>query len=263
MNILVISGFLGAGKTSFIKAMAKACERQFVVVENEFGEMNLDGPMLAQEEIATMSKEEALNKMEVWELTEGCICCSMNMDFSQSVLTIANALDPDYLLVEPSGVARPSRIIDHLRRIQYDRIRLLKPVTIIDAENYISNRRDFKDHFLDQINSAGTIVLSKSEQLDREDMLRIKEDLTVPEKCQFPLCHYSSWPKEKWYGLLDNYDESFIERFSELIDAERRESDAATDLGHGVDDTNLDAMEHMGFTSITCLNPADLISKLH
>ena len=75
MDILLIGGFLGAGKTSFIKAMTHATGRQFVVVENEFGNINIDSQAL----------RSGAPDMKVWELTEGCICCSMNMDFSMGI----------------------------------------------------------------------------------------------------------------------------------------------------------------------------------
>ena len=225
--------------------------------------------MLPKEDLENMSKEEALSKMEIWELTEGCICCSMNMDFSQSILTIANALDPDYLLVEPSGVAHPNRIFENLRNIQYNRIRLLKGITIMDGENYVEYRHTFPEHFNDQVESAGTLVLSKSEDLNEEDFLRIGADIGIPDDCTFPLRHYSKWEREDWFRLLEDYDPSFLEKFAEVLAEERAaehnhhhhvETHAH---GHSGADMDMEEMEHIGFTAIDCFNPADLIAKLH
>ena len=194
MKILIVSGFLGAGKTSFIKAMAKATGREFVIVENEFAEENIDSKVLSQ--------DQALAAMKIVELSEGCICCSLNLDFSFSVMTIANTLNPDYLIVEPSGVAQPTNILESLQKIKYEKIQLLAPVTILDAQNYQQQRRDFPNYFYDQVSVAGTLVLSKSEQLDPEDFKRVAADLDVADDVNFPLTHYENWPQEAWLDLL-------------------------------------------------------------
>lgn len=194
MDVLIISGFLGAGKTSFIKAMTKATGRQFVVVENEFGNINIDSKILSQ--------DKNQNEMKIYELTEGCICCSMNMDFSLSVMTIANTLNPDYILVEPSGVAMPSRILESLKKISYEKIGVLAPVVIVDSKNYREQKNFYPQYFNDQINSAGSVVLSKSEKLTEDDFKEIHDELEIKEGVNFPLEHYEKWPREKWLELL-------------------------------------------------------------
>lgn len=249
MKILVIAGFLGCGKTSFIKAMSKACKREFVVVENEFGELGLDGPLLSNNHKA-LSKEEALKEMKVWELTEGCVCCSMNIDFTQSVLTIANVLNPDYLLVEPSGVAKPSRIIENLRKIQYDQIQLLEPVSIIDAENYAYFRRDFPPYFEDQIQGAGSVILSKSENLSPSQFEAIAKELGLPENTNFPTQHYSQWSKDDWFRILRRLDGTSKAISEGRADAEHHNDPMAD-------------MESMGFRQLSLLNPDVLVGKLN
>ena len=117
MKILVVSGFLGAGKTTFIKEMAQKTKRDFVVMENEYGEVGIDKTILDEEK-----------DINIWELTEGCICCSMKSDFASSILTIANTLDPEYLIVEPTGVGVLSNVIHNIRQIEYERISLLSPL---------------------------------------------------------------------------------------------------------------------------------------
>ena len=195
MQVLIISGFLGAGKTSFIKAMTRATGRQFVVVENEFGNSNIDSKLLNQDDN---------NKMKIYELTEGCICCSMNMDFSLSVMTIANSLNPDYIIVEPSGVAMPSRILESLRKISYEKISLLAPVVIIDSKNFREQKNFYPEYFNDQLNTAGTVVLSKSENLSRSEFNEIYNELGIKDNINFSHEHYSKWPREKWLELLTN-----------------------------------------------------------
>ena len=100
MKILVVSGFLGAGKTTFIKEMSKQTGRDFVVMENEYAEAGMDRAFLEEEK-----------QINVWQLTEGCICCSMKNDFATSILTIANTLDPEYLIVEPTGIGVLSSVM--------------------------------------------------------------------------------------------------------------------------------------------------------
>lgn len=221
MQLLIISGFLGAGKTSFIQAMAKGTGRQFVIVENEFADANVDSKVLrakqndvsagnkmeAEQNSALHSAEDAPtipaeDSMNIWELSEGCICCSLNLDFSYSVLTIANTLDPDYLVVEPSGVAHLSAILEQLHKISYERIGILAPITIVDQQQYPMERAAYANYFFDQVGNAGTVVLSKSESLNPKDFKAIKKDLRIADDVDFPLTHYSKWQKEDWFKLL-------------------------------------------------------------
>ena len=96
MKILIVSGFLGAGKTTFIKALAKHTGKEFAILENEYGAAGIDKDRL--------ETELASGTVNIWEMTEGCICCSAKGDFALSVLSIANAVDPEYLVIEPTGV---------------------------------------------------------------------------------------------------------------------------------------------------------------
>ncbi len=248
MKVLIVSGFLGAGKTRFIKAMSKATNKKFVIVENEFAELDIDGNMLMQENRETNSED---SEMKVWQLSEGCICCSLNLDFAHSVLTIANALNPDYLVVEPSGIAHPSRIIKKLKRIAYDRIELLAPVTIIDAVNYNTSKRDFPDYFNDQIKTAGTILISKSENFSCDDFLNVKQNLNLVENIAFHKTHYSQWDKSDFEKLLhkkmivksDTDNEMILEFKSEDIVPEQK-------------------LENVSITDINLKNPVQLIHVL-
>ena len=196
MKILMISGFLGAGKTTFIKTLAQRTRRDFVVLENEYGGGNIDSRDLA-------SSNSGIN---IWELTEGCVCCTMKEDFATSVLTIANSLDPEYLIVEPTGVAKLSSLIANLRRIQYENIVLLKPLTILDYHHFETGRRDYGEIWLDQLQNAGTVVVSKTESAEVTALRALDDKLrALNPEAQLVTRHYSSLPDEWFLSLLDWY----------------------------------------------------------
>lgn len=155
MKILMVSGFLGAGKTTFIKTMARVTGRDFVVLENEYGQTDIDSQLLRSQA-----------DMEVYELAQGCVCCTMKQDFAASILTIANTLDPEFLIVEPTGVARLSSLMDNVGRIAYERIELMQPVAIVDGLLLERQLAAADEIFLDQVRNARTIVVSKVEHAD-------------------------------------------------------------------------------------------------
>ena len=169
MKVLIISGFLGAGKTTFIKEMIEKTKKQFAIMENEYGEVGIDGKLL--EDVNTDKK------INIYELTEGCICCSIKADFSNSVLTIANAINPQYLIVEPTGVGKLSAIIDNIKKITYEKIQLLKPITIVDVNNIQNNIKKYPDIYINQIENSSNIILSKCEGKQQEELEQIKQEL--------------------------------------------------------------------------------------
>ncbi|AEC02816.1 GTP-binding protein [Parasphaerochaeta coccoides] len=208
MKILIISGFLGAGKTTFIKSMVKKTGRQFVVVENEFGDVSVDGPLLSARE------QQEAQPPTIWELTEGCICCSMKLDFSNSVMTIANSLNPDYLIVEPSGVAFLGPILDNLKKICYgEAIQLLKPVTLVDYQHYKNSMVDYKDCITDQASHAGWVLLSKSESCHKDVFTEFASEVHAWNPASsVPDCHYEMLPRSWWKALLETpLDPSSVE----------------------------------------------------
>ncbi len=197
MKILVISGFLGAGKTTFIKELAHRTHKDFAVMENEYGEVGIDGQLLSGQ------GEEPSEKLNIWELTEGCICCSMKSDFASSILTIANTVDPEYLVVEPTGVGLLSKVMENIRQIQYDRISLLKPVTILDGNSFDHYLREYPEIYRDQIAAAGSILVSKMEGADKEDLGRLHAQLEkINPEAEIFTSHYTSNPDGWWEELL-------------------------------------------------------------
>ncbi len=193
MKILIISGFLGAGKTTFIQTLAKNTARDFVIYENEFGETNVDAETLKQDELS------------IWESTENCICCTGKTDFANAVLTISNALDPEYLVVEPSGVARLSALLENIGRVCYDRIGLLQPVTLVDGRSFVSQRKSAPELWEDQVRAAQTILCTKTESLlpaETEQLRALLSELNpAAELVTEP---YSQLPALWWEHLLES-----------------------------------------------------------
>ncbi|MEI0495522.1 GTP-binding protein [Brachyspira intermedia] len=201
MKILIVSGFLGAGKTTLIKEMANKTKRDFVVMENEYGDVDIDSNIL---------KDEGMN---IWELTEGCVCCTMKQDFASSILTISNSLDPEYLIVEPTGAAKLSNIINNIKQIEYERIVLLKPITIIDGNTFDSFINSYDDIYTDQILNGSKIIISKiesKEEYEKEDLIRKIKSLIM--RNNLPLDnieileeHYSNKDKKWWENILNSF----------------------------------------------------------
>lgn len=206
MKILIVSGFLGAGKTTLIKEMANKTKRDFVVMENEYGDVDIDSNIL---------KDEGMN---IWELTEGCVCCSMKQDFATSILTIANTLDPEYLIVEPTGVAKLGNIINNIRQIEYERIILLKPITVIDGNVFDSFISSYDNIYIDQLVNTSKIIISKTESKDKEENeelikkienVLIKNNVSLSE-IEILKEHYTKKNKEWWENILKSFlDEKY------------------------------------------------------
>ena len=207
MKVLVISGFLGAGKTTFIKELARRTHRDFAVMENEYGEVGIDGAVL----------DQSPEKLNIWELTEGCICCSRKSDFAASVLTIANTLDPEYLIVEPTGVGMLSKVLENLAQIQYEKITLLSPVTLVDGRAWDRCRREFPEIFMDQLSHAGTVLITKLESGDPEDLQAVASRLAelAPEARILPEA-YGNQPDSWFEGLLSKGLHGAIPQGSDL-----------------------------------------------
>ncbi len=153
MNILVVAGFLGAGKTTFIRELSRRCRRQIAVYENECGQADIDARILRDDEDLT-----------VWESLDNCICCTGKQDFASSVLTIANTIDPDILVVEPTGIARLSSVLANIDSVRYERIGLLPSIAIVGADTWVRQHDQFPSIYVDQVASAGTVIISKADR---------------------------------------------------------------------------------------------------
>lgn len=152
-KINIVSGFLGSGKTSFIKKLIKESDdfSKTVIIENEFGEVSIDGAILEREGLS------------VREINAGCICCSVAGDFSSSIKDIKKAFDPDKILIEPSGVGKLSDIKAICLKYP-DLFEINRSITIVDASKYFMYKVNFGDFYLDQIKNSDTIVFSRYSQ---------------------------------------------------------------------------------------------------
>ncbi len=160
-KIDIVSGFLGAGKTTLIKKLLKEAlaDTKVVLIENEFGEIGIDGGFL---------KEAGI---EIKEMNSGCICCSLVGDFGTSLKEVLDTYTPERILIEPSGVGKLSDVMRAVQDAMADReVVLNSAVAVVDAckcKMYIKN---FGEFFINQIAHAGTIVLSRTDKLSEEKL---------------------------------------------------------------------------------------------
>ena len=202
MKILLISGFLGAGKTTFIKEMAKNINLEFVVLENEYADIGVDGDFL---------DEKNLN---VWEMSEGCICCSMKGDFKSSIKKIYSEINPEYLIIEPTGVGMLSSIVENIREIDNNDIEILNPLTLIDVTSFNEYLETFNNFFIDNLKNTGKVILTKLENYNPFDIENIKDEiLKINSELEIITDDYRTFPKE-WFGeiLNKNIDNKIIDK---------------------------------------------------
>ena len=161
-KIDIVSGFLGAGKTTLIKKMVKEAYQgeKLVLIENEFGEINIDGGFLKDAGI------------QISEMSSGCICCSLVGDFGKALREVKEQFQPDRILIEPSGVGKLSDVIVAVENTVADipDMRLNSFVTVADAGKVKVYMKNFGEFYNNQIESAGTIILSRTQKLTQEKL---------------------------------------------------------------------------------------------
>ena len=166
-KIDIISGFLGAGKTTFIKKLLQEAisGEQVVLIENEFGEIGIDGGFLKDSGI------------EIREMNSGCICCSLVGDFGKSLSEVLTKYKPDRIIIEPSGVGKLSDVMKAVIDVSADMdVALNSAVTIVDAAKCKMYMKNFGEFFNNQIENAGTAVLSRT---DITDTAKIQKDVEM------------------------------------------------------------------------------------
>lgn len=165
-KIDIISGFLGAGKTTFIKKLLKEAiaGEKVVLIENEFGEIGIDGGFLKDAGI------------EIREMNSGCICCSLVGDFGRSLEEVLTKYEPDRVIIEPSGVGKLSDVMKAVCDVAGEiPVVLNGSVTVVDAQKCKMYMKNFGEFFNNQIESAGTIVLSRTDVADADKVAQCVE----------------------------------------------------------------------------------------
>ena len=165
-KIDIISGFLGAGKTTFIKKLLKEAiaGEKVVLIENEFGEIGIDGGFLKDSGI------------EIREMNSGCICCSLVGDFGRSLNEVLTKYTPDRVIIEPSGVGKLSDVMKAVCDVAGEiDVVLNGSVTVVDAQKCKMYMKNFGEFFNNQIESAGTIVLSRTDVADTDKVAQCVE----------------------------------------------------------------------------------------
>ena len=161
-KIDIVSGFLGAGKTTLIKKMlAEAYQgEKLVLIENEFGEISIDGGFLKE------------SGVQISEMSSGCICCSLVGDFGEALKDVYAQFRPDRILIEPSGVGKLSDVIMAVENTVKDMPEMVLNsfVTVADASKVKVYMKNFGEFYNNQIESAGTIILSRTQKLSQEKL---------------------------------------------------------------------------------------------
>ncbi len=161
-KIDIISGFLGAGKTTLIKKLLSEAYQgeKLVLIENEFGEISVDGGFLKD------------SGVEISEMSSGCICCSLVGDFGKALQEVEERFHPDRILIEPSGVGKLSDVVVAVQNTAKDNpaLKLNSFVTVADASKVKVYMKNFGEFYNNQIESAGTILLSRTQNLTQEKL---------------------------------------------------------------------------------------------
>ena len=162
-KIDIISGFLGAGKTTLIKKLvADAFQgEKLVIIENEFGEIGIDGGFL---------KESGI---QITEMNSGCICCSLVGDFGNALKDVLEKYSPDRVIIEPSGVGKLSDVIKAVKNIGDD-VKINSTAAVVDASKCKMYMKNYGEFYNNQIESAGTIILSRTQNISEEKLAKVR-----------------------------------------------------------------------------------------
>ena len=159
-KIDIYSGFLGAGKTTLIKKMITEsyAGQKLVLIENEFGEIGIDGGFL---------QDAGIN---ITEMNSGCICCSLVGDFGKALTQVINDYNPDRIVIEPSGVGKLSDVIAAVEKVTNENVSLDCTVAVVDAGKVKVYMKNFGEFYNNQIETASTIILSRTDMVPQQKL---------------------------------------------------------------------------------------------
>lgn len=169
VKIDIISGFLGAGKTTFIKHLLthfRKTGEKIVLLENEFGQVGIDGDLLK------------LDGFEVYEIAQGCICCTMKNDFIYTLNEILTKINPDRIIFEPSGIFIPDEVFSIVNSPEFsDKCYINTLFSIVDAQNYLKQKRKYTEFFQKQISYADVVVFSKVQNVSPDVVHEVEVEI--------------------------------------------------------------------------------------
>ena len=217
-KIDIFSGFLGAGKTTLIKKLIQEAYagEQLVLIENEFGEIGIDGAFLQEAGI------------EITEMNSGCICCSLVGDFSEALKKVLEQFHPDRILIEPSGVGKLSDIKRAVSGVLSDEVVINSCVAVVDAKKARVYRKNFGEFYVNQIESADCVVLSRSQDVSEE---RLHEVLDMVRELNAEATIVAApWDTLKGSDLLDAIENrDSLKASMEALKAEHHDEDECDD----------------------------------
>ena len=196
MEVQIVSGFLGAGKTTFLNKYLPLLKGKTVVIENEFGDVGLDGELIQGD-------------IPVKELYAGCICCSLALDFQKGIKELTEQFHPDRIVIEPSGVGRLTDVVKACGRAKEKEgidLRITKLIVILDITEFEDYIDGFGAFYLDQIQNAGLILLSHLEQVSKEEKNRLISE--IREVNPDAVIYEDDWRKMEGAALLELLDMS-------------------------------------------------------
>ncbi|MDY6065655.1 MAG: GTP-binding protein [Finegoldia sp.] len=195
MDLIIISGFLGSGKTTFINHLLGGLDERPAVLENEFGDVSIDSQLIKADNII--------------EINSGCICCSLKDDFKREIENI-KSMDYGLCLIEPTGLAKLSDVFNVVGQI--DEVKLLNAVTIVDCDSYLLFHEDFGPFFNDQIKNADIIYITDIEKLGKESIYKVYQMLKEQNSDAFI--------------IKENFLDIAREEILDLIKTERRKDNS-------------------------------------
>ena len=197
----IFSGFLGAGKTMLIKKLLfeNAYSKNTVIIENEFGEVGLDGEILRETNI------------NVKEINSGCICCQVSGNFGDSVMEVLKKYEPENIIIEPSGVAKLSEILKILDGIKFQHVLEVRNIfTLIDIQNYDMYLNNFKEFYENQIKNANKIVISRTQYCDKKKISETVDSLKKLNKKAEII--WKPWDELKSEEFFTSVNTSFVRK---------------------------------------------------
>ena len=205
MKVDIISGFLGAGKTTLIKKLLDTLvkDEKVAIVENEYGEVGIYGDLLKD------------RRIEVKEINSGCICCTIKGDFKQNILDIISNYRPDRIIIEPSGVANFSQVLESIKEAHIEGLRINMKITMVDAQNVHMYMKNFGDFYRSQLVNANTIILTRVEKLSDKEITHVCNEIkTINNKANIITTELSKLSPERIIQVSEKKVESLIENIN-------------------------------------------------